>query len=67
MREEVSLGLLVSIALILAPLSIASIGGATAIYAPFSMRSSTFVNGSADANFLISSPSAASRRGQAHS
>jgi chromate transporter len=34
MREEVSLGLLVSIAIILAPLSIASIGGATAIYAP---------------------------------
>lgn len=34
MREEVSLGLLLSIALILAPLSIASIGGATAIYAP---------------------------------
>lgn len=34
MREETSLGVLVSIAVILAPLSIASIGGATAIYAP---------------------------------
>jgi chromate transporter len=34
MREEVSFGLLLTIAVILAPLSIASIGGATAIYAP---------------------------------
>lgn len=34
MREETSLSLLISIAVILAPLSIASIGGATAIYAP---------------------------------
>lgn len=34
MREDISLGVLVSIAIILAPLSIASIGGATAIYAP---------------------------------
>lgn len=34
MRDETSLGLLLSIAIILAPLSIASIGGATVIYAP---------------------------------
>lgn len=34
MREDVSLSVLISIAVILAPLSIASIGGATAIYAP---------------------------------